>query len=286
MGIFDDVPMVGQGAAPSSGGLFDDVPVVEEKSFIDSVVDFGSDVVDFGEEAGRGIITAPVSLLQGLTELGAAGLDFTFGTNTSRPVTEAFESLKSGIKPETGVGQAVEDITAFGLGFIPIAGWLGRASLAAKTAQAGKTVIPSTSRFLRTAENFGKSARGQKLLSTRAGLIGTTAAAAAGYETVFTPDGRVTLSDTFDLGGPLQTEADTGLTGREAALRRIKNKLVSLARHSTPRSWALALGLGPLAAPRLARPLRAASAQASTFWAPLPVSSPGQSMSAGLARSI
>ena len=27
MGIFDDVPMAGQGAAPSSGGLFDDVPV-------------------------------------------------------------------------------------------------------------------------------------------------------------------------------------------------------------------------------------------------------------------
>jgi hypothetical protein len=220
MGIFDDVPMAGQGAAPSSSGLFDDVPVVAEKSVLESVA-------DFGEEAGRGIITAPVSLVQGLTELGAAGLDLTFGTSTSRSVTDAFESIKSGIKPEGAVGQTIEDITAFGLGFIPIAGWLGRASSVAKATQAGRTVVPSTSRFLRTAENFGKSARGQKLLSTRAGLVGTTAAAAAGYETIFTPDGRATLSDTFDLGGPLQTEADTGLTGREEALRRIRNKLRS-----------------------------------------------------------
>jgi hypothetical protein len=182
-------------------------------------------VVDVGGEVGRGIITAPISLVQGLTELGAAGLDLALGTNTSRPVTEAFESVKSGIKPERMVGQAIEDITAFGIGFIPVAGWLGRASSAAKAAKAGKVIKPSTSRFLRSAENFGKTARGQALLSTRAGLIGTTAAAAAGYETIFTPDGRTTLSDAFDLGGPLQTEADTGLTGREEALRRIRNKL-------------------------------------------------------------
>jgi len=220
MGIFDDVPMAGQETAPSSGGLFDDVPVVAEKSILESVA-------DFGEETGRGLITAPVSLVQGLTELGAAGLDFTFGTDTSRSVTDAFERMKSGIKPETSTGQTVEDVAAFALGFIPVAGWLGRASSIAKAAKAGRTIIPSTSRFLRTAETFGKSARGQAILGTRAGLIGTTAAAAAGYETIFTPDGRATMSDTFDLGGPLQTEADTGLTGRDEALRRIRNKLRS-----------------------------------------------------------
>lgn len=217
MGAFDDlIPAAPQQAA--AGNPFADLVPEDEKSAFERVL-------DVGEEAGRGLITAPVSLVQGLTELGAAGLDLTFGTSTSRPVTEAFEYLKSGIKPERLVGQAVEDVTAFGVGFLPIAGWLGRASSAAKASKAGKIVKPSTSRFLRAAENFGKTARGQALLSTRAGLIGTTAAAAAGYETIFTPDGRATLSDTFDLGGPLQTEADTGLTGREEALRRIRNKL-------------------------------------------------------------
>jgi hypothetical protein len=221
MGAFDDlIPAAPQQAA--AGNPFGDL-VPRDRS-LGAALEF---TADFGEELGRGIITAPVSLVQGLTELGAAGLDLALGTSTSRPVTEAFESMKSGIKPEGMVGQAVEDITAFGLGFIPIAGWLGRASSAAKAAKIGKVVKPSTSRFLRSAENFGKTARGQALLSTRAGLVGTTAASAAGYETIFTPDGRTTLSDTFDLGGPLQTEADTGLSGREEALRRIRNKLRS-----------------------------------------------------------
>jgi len=217
MGAFDDlIPAAPKPAA--AGNPFSDLVPEEQKSTLERVADVGGDV-------GRGIITAPVTLVQGLTELGAAGLDTVFGTSTSRPVTEAFEAVKSGIKPSGVAGQVVEDITAFGLGFIPIAGWLGRASSAAKAASAGKAVIPSTSRFLRTAENFGKTATGQTLLKTRAGLIGTTAAAAAGYETIFTPDGRATLSDTFDISGPLQTEPDIGLSGREEALRRIRNKL-------------------------------------------------------------
>ena len=221
MGVFDDlIPAAPGQEPPAAANPFADLVPQTEKPYYEQVA-------DAGEEVGRAIITAPVSLIQGLTELGAAGLDLALGTNTSRSVTGAFESIKSGIKPETSAGQAFEDIVSFGLGFVPIAGWLGRASKAAKLAKAGKVMPASTSRFLRTAENFGKTARGQKLLSTRAGLIGSTAAAAAGYETIFSPDGRTTLSDTFDIGGPLKTEADTGLTGREEALRRIRNKLRS-----------------------------------------------------------
>jgi hypothetical protein len=196
----------------------------EDQSFLGSVVDTG---ITAGQELGRAVPSAALSLLQGVSELGASGLDLVFGTNTSRSVTDNFEYVKSYVKPETAGGKLAEDVISFGLGFVPIAGWLGRASSAAKAVNAGKTVIPGTSRYLRTADNFGVSEIGRKLLGTKKGLIGTTAAAAAGFETIVTPDGRATLSDTFSLGGPLETEDDTGLSGREEALRRIRNKLRS-----------------------------------------------------------
>jgi hypothetical protein len=210
---FDTAP-----AAPQAA------PAEEDKSFLESAVDT---TLTAGEEFGRAIPSAVISLAQGITEMGAAGLDLALGTNTSRAVTDNFEYVKSYVKPQTAGGQIFEDVLAFGLGFVPIAGWLGRANSVAKATKAGKTVVPATSRFLRSADNFGKSAQGLAVLGNRAKLIGTTAAAAAGYETLFTPDGRVTLSDTFSLGGPLETEGDVGLSGREEALRRIRNKLRS-----------------------------------------------------------
>jgi len=173
-----------------------------------------------GAEAGRAVITAPVSLLQGITELGASGIDLAFGTNTSRPTTEFFESVKSYTKPETKGGEIAEEITAFALGFIPIVGWLGRASSVAKGAKA----VTSTGRFLGSAERFGASKLGKAALSSRAGLIGSTAVASGLYETVVTPEGRVNLSDTFDIYAPLKTEEDTGMMGSDEALRRLRNK--------------------------------------------------------------
>lgn len=219
MGVFDDLVPEAPAAAPAQNPFADLVPE-EQRSLLEQGL-------AAGEELGRGLITAPVSLVQGLTETGAAALDLALGTSTARPVTEFFNTVKSGIKPETAGGQAVEDITAFGLGFIPIVGWLGRADKAAKAVKAGRALAPSSSRFLRSAEKFGETAQGQALLGSRKKLIGTTAGAAAGYEAIFSPDGRTTLSDTFDISGPLKTEADTGLTGREEALRRIRNKIRS-----------------------------------------------------------
>ena len=219
-GAFGDL-VPGAPAAPSAAGSsFSDLVPEENRSLLQKTLDVGEDV-------GRGILTAPISLVQGLTEMATAGLDLALGTSTSRPTTQFFEAAKSGIKPDGTAGRVTEDLTAFGIGFLPIVGWLGRASQAARATKAGKVVTPSTSRFLRSAEDFGRTARGQAALSTRAGLIASTAVAAAGYETIFSPDGRTTLADAFDIGGPLRSEADTGLTGREEALRRIRNKLRS-----------------------------------------------------------
>lgn len=216
MNPFENLPEEGASptVAPSSGNPFANLPDAEEDG---GVLDTA---LSAGEETARAVTTGVVSLIQGIAEMGTAGLDLAFGTNTSRPTTEAFEYVKSYSKPETAVGQIGEELTAFALGFVPIVGWLGRASAVAR----GAKVIPSTSRFLRSADAFGASNLGKAALSTKAGLIGTTAAATLGYETIATPDGRATPSDTFDIFSPLKTEADTGLMGREEALRRLRNK--------------------------------------------------------------
>lgn len=174
------------------------------------------------ESVGRGIVTAPISLAQGLVELGALGLDAAFDTDTLRPTSDFFSGIKEGIEPTGTAGKITEEVVGFGLGFIPIAGWLGRASHVAK----GGKAASASSKFMKSAEAFGKSGVGKKLLSSRAGLFGTTAAATGLYEGVFSPDGRETLSDSVSiLPEALKTEAYTGQSGREEAARQFRNKM-------------------------------------------------------------
>ena len=176
---------------------------------------------------GRGIKAAPVTMAQGLLEIGAAGIDASIGSDYSRGVTESFEEFKKNndLNPNTAVGEITEEIVAFGLGFIPIAGWLGRAGSVAK---AGRIARPSKSRFLKSAESFGDSAAGRAMLKNRKRLAGTTALAAFGYETLITPDGRATLSDSFDVFPDfLKTEEDINLSGSAEGGRKIRNKLRS-----------------------------------------------------------
>lgn len=175
-------------------------------------------------DIGRGVVAAPFSFVQGIAELGALGLDSAFDTDTSREVTDFFEGIKDavGATPQRGAGKVTEELLSFGLGFVPIAGWLNRANLAAKGATVGK----ASSRFMTSADRFGKSAAGKKLLGNKAKLFGTTAAAAGVYETVVSTDGRSTMADSFSfLPDALRTEADTGLSGRDEAFRRMRNKL-------------------------------------------------------------
>ena len=181
-------------------------------------------VPDVAEDIGKGIYSGVVSLPQGISELGALVLDGTLGTNTSRAVTEAFES----IKPEMGAaGEITEDLVAFGVGFIPIAGWLGKASQAAKAANAGKALSTAgRGKFTTSAINYGSSKVGRNTLKTWKGLAGSTAVGTLGYSTAVSTDGRATASDNFDvLPDILKTEEDSSLTGRKEAGRRIRNKL-------------------------------------------------------------
>lgn len=175
-------------------------------------------------DIARGMGAGVVDIGQGIAELGAAGLDTLLGTDYSRPTTEFFVGAKDamGLDPETTAGKVAEGLTNFGLAFIPIAGWLGRAGQAAKGAQA----IGKGGRFTRSAEAFGNSAAGRALVGSRARLAGTTTLAAGVSDMFVSPEGTGTLSDAFDaLPDFLETEQDTGLTGRDEAFRRLRNKM-------------------------------------------------------------
>jgi hypothetical protein len=65
--------------AQASEGL-DETPTVTESTFTD---------------VGRGIISAPISVAQGILELGTAGIDASFDTDYSRQVGDAFNQFKA-----------------------------------------------------------------------------------------------------------------------------------------------------------------------------------------------
>jgi len=176
-------------------------------------------------DIGRGLVAAPITIAQGISEMAAVGTDLAFGTEYSRSVSDAFEGFKKeyDLDPRTSAGNITEELLAFGLGFIPIAGWLGRASTVAK---GGKIVAaPAKSKFFKSAEKFGGTDLGKALVGSRARMIGSTALATMGYETLVTPDGRPTMSDSFDfMPDALKTTDTSQMSGAELAYNRLSNK--------------------------------------------------------------
>jgi len=173
-------------------------------------------------EFARGAATAPVELGRGIGELAALGVDAAFDTDYVDDVSAAFDKAEDFIgAPTTGVGETTRDLLVFGAGFIPIAGWLGRAGQVAKTGKG----LGAASKFMKSAEKFGESKPGKALLGNRAKVLGATALAGGVYDAVVSSSGRSTLSDQFEfLPEALKTEKDTGLTGREESYRQLRNR--------------------------------------------------------------
>ena len=78
----------------------DDTTIIEEdETYVDKIVDVGEGLADIGQGIGAGI----VDIVQGITELGAAGSDLVLGTNASKGTTDFFETTKEtlGLTPES-----------------------------------------------------------------------------------------------------------------------------------------------------------------------------------------
>jgi hypothetical protein len=216
-------------AAPTTSAARE---LAESDPFLARTAERVAGAVDVATDIGEGILSGGVNFVQGLAELPAIGFDAAFDTNTSRAVSNFFEPIQEFVQPEGTAGRVAADLTSFGATFIPFAGWLSRASQAARLAKAGQTTQRTIagrgplSSFMRSADTFGRSSTGQRLLSTRMGQYGTTALATGAFSALISPDGRATLSDSFDVfPDALKTEADSGLQGREEALRRVRNRL-------------------------------------------------------------
>ena len=194
-------------------------------------LDAEDDVSVFGDIA-TGVGAGGVGFVQGISELGASTVDLAFDTDYSRGVTESFEELKeaTGLVPQTTAGEVAEAITNFGVGIIPVLGWMSRANAAAK----GTSLLKAQGMLGKSAEAFGK--RYKNILTkvddtgTRVNrfagqaAVGSLAAGAADF--AVSPDGMHTLSDAFDaMPEGLKTIEDTGLEGREEAARKLLNKL-------------------------------------------------------------
>ena len=174
---------------------------------------------DIGRGAGAGV----VNIVQGITELGAMGIDAAFDTNSLEAVTREMEEFKQdiGFVPTGTAGKIAEGLVTYGSAAIPVAGWLGRASTVAK----GGKVLAGTSKWARSAEAFGKTGAAKALLSNRAKLAGSTAVATGAADILVAPSTDETISDQFDaLPDVLKTEDLESLTGRQRAAAGLRNK--------------------------------------------------------------
>jgi len=176
----------------------------------------------------RGAGAGLVDIAQGISELGAAGLDLAGITeDASRPTTEAFEGVKEslGLVPERTAGKIAEVLVNYGSLAIPVAGWVGAAGQAARLTKAGAAVPQAASALRRGAQAFGKSGVGQALTGTRAARAGTTALATGLADVLVAPSTGVTLADSWDaMPEFLRTEDTEGLVGQELAAARLANK--------------------------------------------------------------
>ena len=194
--------------------------VEEDETYVDKIVDVGEGLADIGQGIGAGV----VDIVQGITELGAAGSDLVLGTNASKGTTDFFENTKEtlGLTPESTAGKVAEGLINYGSVLIPYVGWVGRANTVAK----GGKFIPATSKFMKSAEKFGASKAGKVALGNRLKMATTTALGSGVIDAFVSPSTGVTISDSFDaLPDFLKTDKDQTLTGREEAFRRLQNKL-------------------------------------------------------------
>ena len=180
-------------------------------------------------EIAEGVVSGLIGLPQGIAETVGSIVDYTADTNFTPEITDSFNAARDflGVDPETAAGKTVESIVTFGTAFIPVAGWMGRASSVAN----GARVLPATSAFSRSATKFGQSSAGKALLSgsgafsRRARLAATTSLAGGAAEFLVAPDGTGTLADAFSvLPEELRTVDESGLLGRDAARQTLSNK--------------------------------------------------------------
>jgi hypothetical protein len=94
---------------------------------------------------GRGVPAGLVNIAQGISELGAAGLEAVdiVDEGSQEATTQAFENFKdaTGLRPERTAGKVAEVITNYATPGLGVFSWVSKADKARKAIQAG-TPLP------------------------------------------------------------------------------------------------------------------------------------------------
>lgn len=197
---------------------------------------FGAPVEDQQEESdqtvigsiARGAGAGIVDIGQGISELGAAGLEAAniVDEGSQEATTKFFEDAKTnlGLTPERTAGKVVETIVNYGAPGIGVFSWVSKADKARKALQSGTAVKKARTWFGQSADLFGRKAP-KVLTQTRAGRAGLTTAGTGIADVLVSPSTMTTLADSWDaMPEFLQTEDEGSLTGKELAAVRLRNK--------------------------------------------------------------
>jgi len=203
-------------AEPEEPAAF--VPILAEES--DQTV-----VGSIGRGAGAGI----VNIAQGLSELGAAGLEAVdiVDEGSQEATTQAFENFKdaTGLRPERTAGKVAEVITNYATPGLGVFSWVSKADKARKAIQAGTPLPKAKTLFGKSAVKFGEKAP-KALTGTRAGRAALTTVGTGVADVLVSPSSMTTLADSWDaMPEFMRTEDEEGLTGKELTGVRLRNKL-------------------------------------------------------------
>ena len=164
----------------------------------------------FFTEAGEGVASGAIGILQGLAETATLVPDLIFDTNYGSAVTKFANDLRDagGIDPAGAVGKITEAVVQFGIPGITAA-----------------NVVSKAGRVARIAKGTPKKGRPQALSkSQRFGLAAKQVGAAGLADAIVSTDGTLTIADFFD-NDYIGTDKRVGLEGREEAARRLFNKI-------------------------------------------------------------
>ena len=175
---------------------------------------------------GRGVGAGLVNIAQGLSELGAIPVETVGVEGAQEATTEAFESFKdaTGLRPDRAAGKVAETIATYATPGLGVFSWVSKADKARKALQAG-TAAPKTRTIIgKSAVKFGEKAPAA-LTGTRAGRAALTTVGTGVADVLVSPSSMTTLADSWDaMPEFLRTEDEEGLTGKELAGVRLRNK--------------------------------------------------------------
>ena len=182
------------------------------------------------ESIARGGGAGLVDIFKGISELGAAGLEYgdLIEDGNQQKVTQFFDQFKesAGLMPERTAGKITQTIVNYGAPGLGVFSWLSKARRAGQAVKKGEDFGGARSLFGKSAEAFGRTKVGRAATGTRTALAGSTALGTGVADILVSPSDMTTLADSWDaMPDFLRTEDEDGLVGKDLAATRLRNKL-------------------------------------------------------------